>query len=271
MVAIAEDATSTLTRVAGVLRDVARGGLSGLLAGTLVGGIGGRIVMSAAAVINPQATGHLTSNGELIGRFTVNGTLALMIFGGLGAGMAAGVLWVVVSPWIPWRGPRRWLLVGVLALAFGGSFLIESQNADFVILDQVPVLLVMLAGLVVLVGIAVAWLDELLERRMSRPSGRFDRALAGSILVAFAGLLPLAFTVLAYLSPSFSDRPRPPWVGIALLVAGAATAVLWLLRIRGAAVDAPALVRLLGVGGVFAAAALGGLHLVGEAARILAL
>lgn len=264
-----EGAHSRLTRIAPVVREIARGGLAGLIGGTLVGGIGGRLVMSAAAVINPQATGAFTSNGELIGRFTVEGTLALFVFGGLAAGMVAGVVWVVVAPWLPWAGTRRWLLAGALALSLGASFLIESENADFVILDQIPLVLLMLAALVALLGAAVAWLDERLERRMPPPSGRADVAFLGWTLIVVLGLLPLAFALLAYLSPTFSDRPRPQGVGAALLVAGVATVSAWIIRIRSGRHAGDGLVRIVGLGGVAIAAVLGALHLAGETAIIL--
>ena len=93
-----------LIRFAEVLRDIARGGLAGMIAGLIVGGLGGRVAMMLAARMNPGATGMFTENGELIGAFTLNGTFALMIFGGLLLGLVAGIVWVVLSPWLPASG-----------------------------------------------------------------------------------------------------------------------------------------------------------------------
>jgi len=134
-------------RLATVLRDIARGGLAGLIAGIVVGGVGGRIVMSIAAIINPNATGLFTENGEVIGRFTLQGTLALITFGGLGASALGAVVWVIVSPWVPGLGARRALLMAPIAVTIGSFPLNESTNSDFLIPGPRPVILALPAAL----------------------------------------------------------------------------------------------------------------------------
>ena len=63
--------------------------------------------MRLATILHEDRVGLLTENGEVIGRITLNGTFALMMFGGLGMGLLAGTIWVIVSPWIPGRGLAR--------------------------------------------------------------------------------------------------------------------------------------------------------------------
>src|SRR3972149_1694060 len=96
-----------LVRIVDVLRDIARGGLAAALAGIVVLGLGGRVVMRIAAAVNPDAPGLRTEAGEVVGVVTAQGSLGLLVFGGLASGIVAGIVWVVVSPWIPGTGPRR--------------------------------------------------------------------------------------------------------------------------------------------------------------------
>jgi hypothetical protein len=87
-----------------VLRDIARGGVAGIVVGILVAGLGGRLVMRLATILHEGTVGFRTENGEVIGEITLGGTLALMTFGGLGMGLVAGTIWVIVSPWLPGSG-----------------------------------------------------------------------------------------------------------------------------------------------------------------------
>lgn len=258
-----------MQRFATVLRDIARGGLAGLIAGIVVGGVGGRIVMSAAAVLNPDAAGLFTENGEVVGRFTVQGTLALITFGGLSASALGAVVWVVVSPWLPSNGTRRVLLMLPVAVAVGSFLLIESTNPDFLILGPKPVILALLLCLVALNGAAIAWFDAALERRLPHAEGRPIRAVVGYGAVAVLGIPMFLLVLLAFFSPSFSSSPRPPFLGIALVVTGLATVASWVLRLRGAATPLPRVVTWVGRGGVIAAVALGALHVAREVLRIV--
>ena len=66
------------------------------------------------------------------GEFTVDGTIELIVFGGLLSGVVAGVVWVFTREWIP-DNP---VPVGVGAVAIGGFALVEADNPDFV--NRVP-------------------------------------------------------------------------------------------------------------------------------------
>jgi len=255
-------------RVTTVLRSIARGGLAGLAAGLLVGGVGGRIAMSVAAVLNPGAAGELTEAGEVVGRFTVSGTLALVAFGGLSAGAVGGVVWVVVSPWLPGRLRWRILLAMPIAVALGSFLLIESPNRDFQILGPLPLILAMLVGLIALAGAATAWFDALLERRLPAPNHRPTRALFTYGVIAILGTPLLLLTFLAYFSPAFATSARPPGVGAALVVVGLATVVTWVLRLRADAPAVPRAVAVVARVGLAAAVTLGAVHLSLELSRI---
>jgi len=83
-----------------VLRDIARGGISGAIVGIVVGGLGARVVMRVVAILHPDAVGALTENGNRIGDITMGGTLFLVLFGLISCALA-GALWVIVQPLDP--------------------------------------------------------------------------------------------------------------------------------------------------------------------------
>lgn len=97
-----------------MLRPVALLGLASLLAGVVVGGVGGRVVMTVSArAAGAELAGRVTENGNVIGEFTVGGTIALVVFAGLLGGMLASVGVVASDPWLGWMG-------GFKGLGFGG-------------------------------------------------------------------------------------------------------------------------------------------------------
>lgn len=257
-------------RLGEVLRDVARGGISGLVAGIVVGGLGGRLVMLVIAQLNRDAFGQLTEADAIIGRFTIEGTLALIIFGGLSAGLAASALWVVVSPWVPWSGARRWLATMPVAVSLGAFILVESTNIDFQIVGPTGLVLALLLGLVALTGAATAWLDARLERRLPHVRADARRLLVLYAVVAVLGAPALLFAVLAFFSESFSRAPTPPGVGWALLAVGSATLVLWARRIAWDDATPPRALLIAGRLALLAAVTLGALHLAAEVGRIYA-
>jgi len=258
---------STAARLAAVLREIARGGLAATLAGGLVGGLGGRLLMRVAALLNPDATGRLTENGEVVGAITLNGTLALIVFGGLLGGMAAGIVWVVVSPWLPGRGRTRWLLAAGVTLALGGSFLVRSNNTDFLVLESDPLLVALLLGLVALIGAATAWFDERLERGLRQPGPNPWPSIGAYGLLVALGALALPIVLEAYFSFELSPNP-PAWVGRAIAVVGGLTVLAWVLRLVAGTRPPPALATAGRIALVVAVVA-GLAHIGPEVARIV--
>ena len=116
-----------------IFRDIARGGITGLIVGLVGVGIGGRIVMRLAALLVPELVGEFTENGFRIGDITPGGSLGLVVFG-MFAGAGVATIWVTVSPWIPGTGIRRALLAMPVAVGLGAFALIDGGNRDFFIL-----------------------------------------------------------------------------------------------------------------------------------------
>jgi hypothetical protein len=242
------------------LRDIARGGLAGLLTGILVAGVGGRIVMRAAALLVPDAAGRLTENGNRIGEITLSGTLGLVVAGGLFFGLAGAVLWVVVSPWIPGGRWTRLLLAMPVAVCLSGVLLIKARNPDFAILRHDVTTVVLLVALVALAGLAIAGFDSWLDARLpvASASGWADASYLALSVAGAALIFPVVLGL--YLG---EER----LLGLALVGVGVATLVRWTFRFRG--LSSPAWLIIAGRGSLLVAVVFGALALAPDLASAL--
>lgn len=249
-----------LGRLAEPLRDIARGGLAGLLAGALVAGIGGRLVMRTAALLVPEAAGRLTDNGNRIGEVTLPGSLALVVIGASVFGLIGATIWVVVSPWIPGRGRSRAVLAIPIAVSLTGIALIQARNPDFSVLRHNATTVVLLLALVGLAGLAIATMDRWLDRRLPRAGVSATADAIYLVLAAAGGGLFLPIVLGLYLT---EEGP----VGLALVACGVATLLLWTLRFQRRPI--PAWLVVVGRGGLLVAVALGLLALAPDVASAL--
>lgn len=253
-------ARQTLTDI---LRDVSVGGIASLVSGIVILGFGGRLVMFLSRVLHPEAIGRFTENGNEIGVFTVEGTLGLLIFGGITGGLAAAPVWVVMKPWIP----QRWAVVGFGAVSIGGFQLVASDNTDFDILEGPGVDIAMLLGLMFVFGVVVYLLDHFLDNRLPRG----DRA---GLLVAYGALTAVGLVIaplglVLQFMPSFADRAHSPgWTAFFVCATALVTLWWWVSRARGLTEPTP-VQRRLGSGLAGAAALVGLVHLTFEIVRIL--
>jgi hypothetical protein len=177
------------------------------------------------------------------------------MFGGLGMGLVAGTIWVIVSPWIPGRGLARALATAVAAIAIGTPSLVQLTNFDFVILDHDRVVVGLLVGLVGLVGFSMALVDGALDARLPHPPPGLTTWVIFYVIVALIGML----LVLPAVVSTLMDKPEyraPIRAGWALAAAGACTLALWLLRLRGQA-EPPKMLRLAGAVSLLVAVILG--------------
>jgi hypothetical protein len=184
-------------------------------------------------------------------------------------GLAAGIVWVIVSPWLPRAGRGRWLLAAASTVAIGGFLLVEPFNPDFTILGPDPVILALLLSLVAAMGAATAWFDRILEERLPAPGGG-SRLLGYAIPAAIGALLvPPGLALFLGQIVCFCAYP-PEMTGWALVVLGLITAAAWLWRVRSGRRDVPPVMLPIGRGAVVLAAALGTVSLVTRVANILA-
>ena len=237
-----------------VLRDIARGGISGALVGIVIGGPGARVVMRIVALLHPDAVGALTENGNRIGDITVGGTLALVLLG-LFLCAFAGVVWVIVSPWIPGHTGVRALLTAGLAIATGTPLLIIGGNPDFVILDHDPRAVALLVTLVGVIGLSISLLDSWLDRRLPHTvTGRKGPAVFYATITLVGAVLVFPIVLLVFLSSD--EYALPLRAGYALVVVGLCTTVRWWLRVGGQ-VSPPRNLVLVARGAILVAVVLG--------------
>lgn len=200
MTAIAPQASDGRVSIGHDARDVATtmlvGAAAGALAGLVVGGLGGRLVMFALRVLSdPMVVGMVSDDGFEIGRLTLGGTIGLM--GGVAAlGAANGGLYAVLRGSIPSR--LRAPLWSLFAAAFGGSQLVHADGVDFTLLE--PLWFAVLA-FVALPGLAALVVVLLVERWLGDPTRR-PRSIAlalgaalGTVALVFVAALGLAVVV----------------------------------------------------------------------------
>lgn len=242
-----------------VTREIARGGLAGLITGLAMGGGGARLAMRIASLLDPSARGRTTEAGFSVGEFTLGGTIGLIVFGGIFTGIGLAVIWVVVRSWLPNRAATRYLVAALIGVAMGGRFAIDGRNIDFIILDpawgQVGVFLVLSA----LTGAAVVAVDRWLERRL--PPARSNLTI-GYGLVAAIGLILTIPSLLLYFQAEDCACVSPPrlvgvfLIGLTLLTARSWFAAdansRWILRAGPIVLTAMVIAGLLHLGGEIA-------------------
>jgi hypothetical protein len=256
--------------VGALLRELTRTALAGVLVGIAVLGIGGRVAMRLAALVNPAATGRLTENGNVVGAITVNGTILLVLFGGLLFGLVGSIVWIIVGPWLPGRGLARAVVAAPVAVALSSFLLIAAANPDFRILDNDQLVVGLLVAILAAYGLALPLTDEWLDRRLPDASRSQPAALIAYSAAVFIGAITIFPIVIGvYLSTEqcgCGSAPVP--IGMALFVAGLATVVWWYLRARGQP-KPPRPLAIVGRGAVLVAVVFGALRLASDVGQII--
>ena len=168
---------------------------SGVSAGLLAAGAGGRLVMRLLAVTaGPDAQGRLTEADQVVGRISVDGTLGFVVFTGLFVGLVTGVLYLLVRRWLP-AGRAAGLAYGALLLVVAGTRLdpLRPGNPDFDLVGPGWVSVAAFATLVVFHGVLVAALAARVSRAVPLLSARPRAIVAHAPLLL---LLPLGSAVL---------------------------------------------------------------------------
>ena len=163
------------------------GTAAGALAGLVVGGIGGRLVMLALRVLSdPIVIGLTSDDGFEIGQVTFGGSFQLA--GAMAAaGAANGVLYSVLRDTIPSRA--RAALWSLFAAGVGGALFVHADGVDFTLLD--PQWLAV-AAFVALPGLAALVVVVLVERWLAddgtrpRPAVLAIAAVTGTIALVLA-------------------------------------------------------------------------------------
>lgn len=223
-----------------VLVDLARHaaivGIAGVGTGVLIGGLGGRVVMRISAIAAPSfVTGASTEGGNIVGDITVGGTLALIVFVGILAGLVGAVSYLITEPWLAWAGRWHGLVFGGFLLATGSTVAFEPGNRDFLILGRQELNVAMFAALFVGYGLLIRPMIRTIDHRLPvTDPNRPIRHGWGYLLLAAFGLQFLALFFAQFFSADASGSDDPP-VLLGLVVVGLtlATATWYGVRLAG--------------------------------------
>jgi hypothetical protein len=193
----------------------------GMVAGFLVGGVGGRLAMLLLRLTSSDGIRGIESDdGFEIGRFSTE-TLFLLGATTLVGGML-GVGYLAVRRWLPAAGRRA--QAAVFFGLVGGAFVIEPDGVDFTLLDP----LWLAVALFVALPAGFGWLlAELAERRLGGEHGLRKSNVAAVIVfvvVGFLGVVPLLLIPIAALCVLAGRR----WPGLGAAVDSAP--VTWGVR-----------------------------------------
>jgi hypothetical protein len=206
-------AAAAVSSMAAVLRAASVGAISGMIAGIIAGGIGGRVAMRIAAITATDAEqGALTEAEEVVGVISFDGTMGLIVFGGVFTGIFGGLMYAGMRPWLSslqgWKG----LAFGCVLLASLGWTVIERDNFDFHTFGYATLNIAMFAAIFIAFGVLVAPLF-----------GFLDRVLP-DVTFSLAGGFGLAARVLGAIT-------LPPGLAIAIGTGGTSGGIFGLIPI----------------------------------------
>lgn len=170
--------------------------LAGLMAGVLVGGVGGRIVMRISGFLSdPVFIGSArTANDNVVGEVTLGGTFALVFFVGVFGGAFGGLLWAAVGPWFAPLGRWRGLAFGLYLLALvGAAVAFDPDNFDFRRFGPPVLNVVLFAALFPLFGLVAVPLADAFERAVRERRDWIGVALR---IAAWLALIPAAMLLV---------------------------------------------------------------------------
>ena len=172
--------------------------IAGATSGVLIAGAGGRLVMRLIAHQAPEARGRTTEAQATIGEISMDGTIALFLFGGLPAGVVAAVGYVAVRRWMP-RGRLGGLAYGFLLLLVLAPRIepLRANNIDFDLVGPGWLSMTVLSALVVLEGMFVAAVVAKVAQKLPLPESQKSWPYLVSLpaLVLAVLILPVAVIV----------------------------------------------------------------------------
>jgi hypothetical protein len=231
------------------LRGVGVALVGGFWAGLLVTGPAIRLIMRLlAATAGDGAQGAITEAEEVVGRINVDGTIGLLLFGGVLPGLLSGGIYVVVRRWLP-AGRLGGVAFGALHLVVAATRIdpLRPDNPDFDLVGPGWLSVTTFALAAVLHGMAVVAIANRYSATLpprTRTRAHWVRAVAPLVIPVLL-LVPGAFLLLPLLvglAITVLGSQVVPLVGVlrsrAALVAGrVALAVLFVALLPGAALD----------------------------------
>ncbi len=163
----------------------------GLGLGMLVGGVVGRLLMFVLIRLNDDARGRVSDDGFVMGQFTLDGSLQLLVVGAF-LGALGGVVYAGARHLT--FGPEWWQLTSVVVGAAlpVGALVVHDDGVDFTLLQPAELSIAMFVLLPALYGLL---LRLVVERLLPAPRATWQRL---EILrwVLRAGAFALVLTAL---------------------------------------------------------------------------
>ena len=251
--------SAPLTVIAPAARALAAAGIAGLLVGVPAGLLSRAIMKVGALAAGPVVDGVHTSNGNVVGDLTIDGTLALVIFAGVIPAVGAALLYVAVRPWLLRLGAWRGLALGAYGFALTGFSVLEPGNNDFVRFGPPVLNIAMFTALFLAVGLAIAPVTDAALKVAADPSTA-QRAVLG-VGAMFSALAVLGLVLNGV--PAVEARMRGEHFG-----GSDAAALLTLSAAAGSVAQRSARARPLLLA-VLVASLIAGVWITGAALRIL--
>lgn len=140
------------------VRKLAIATLAGMIAGFIIGGIGGRLAMFLLARLNPVATGVRSDDGFVMGQFTILGTLNLLavttVVGAVGGGIYLAVRSLRIGPtWFRYASVAAGAGVAVAAV-------IVQDGVDFTLLQPAILGIALFVAIPALYAVLLQWIAE---------------------------------------------------------------------------------------------------------------
>ncbi len=157
------------------------------MAGLLVLGLVGRLVMRILGATSPDAQGRETDAGFMVGKITFDGTVGFVVFVGLFGGIVTTLAYLVFRSWLPAKAWSTGLVSAVLLIGtLGVADDFSPENRDFQILTPKWLAVALVIGIVLLFALTFTALAARLDRFAKTP-GRRHFLLYPSLVV---GLVP---------------------------------------------------------------------------------
>jgi hypothetical protein len=172
--------------------------VSGLGAGLLVAGAGGRLAMRLlAATAGTAAQGRVTEADERVGVISTDGTIGVLIFVGVFFGLATGLLYMLIRRWLPhgWAGG---LVYGALLLVVLAPHLdpLRRNNPDFDLVGPGWLALLVFGALTLVHGVVVAGIAGRYSQHLPLLSTERGALLRYAPVLVFAPIFFLAIPTL---------------------------------------------------------------------------
>ena len=184
----------------------------GSVSAILVTGAGGRLVMRVLAATSPESIGTFTEAQAAVGRISVLGTVAYLVFGALPFAFASAALYLLVAPWLP-GGRLAGPTFGAVLLVTVSPFIdpLRAENIDFSLVGPGWLSVLLFGALALLQGALLAALAGRLSRSLPLVSRRNWPTTTAPLLVAVV-LFPIGIALAAAALVAAAFPRLLPWL-----------------------------------------------------------